>query len=121
MSDHPKMPNISTLLVTDPVLRANKQAEILQRFSLIADRIRPRLSSNGSNFNAWSRNLFDTWSMCFIEDTDYFQRQERDTDYRRNLIALSFIRNSMDRPLYDSIIARLTMPNARMVYQAIKR
>ncbi|MBW0521498.1 hypothetical protein O181_061213 [Austropuccinia psidii MF-1] len=121
MGDHPKMPDISTLSVTDPVLRANKQAEILQRFSLIADRIRPRLSSSGSNFNAWSRNLFDTWSMCFIEDTDYFQRQEQDTDYRRNLIALSFIRNSMDRPLYDLIIARLTMPNARTVYQAIKR
>ncbi|MBW0476476.1 hypothetical protein O181_016191 [Austropuccinia psidii MF-1] len=99
----------------------NKQAEILQRFSLIADRIRPRLSSSSSNFNAWSRNLFDTWSMCFIEDINYFQKQERDADYRRNLIALSFIQNSVDRPLYNSIIARLTMPNARTVYQAIKQ
>ncbi|MBW0532137.1 hypothetical protein O181_071852 [Austropuccinia psidii MF-1] len=88
MDDHPKMPDILTLLVTDPVLRADKQAKILQRFSLIADRICPRLSLSGSNFNAWSWNLFDT---C------------------------------MDRPLYELIIAWLTMPNARTVYQAIKR
>ncbi|MBW0547305.1 hypothetical protein O181_087020 [Austropuccinia psidii MF-1] len=59
--------------------------------------------------------------MCFIEDLNYFENQERDVDYRRNLIALSFIQNSVERSLYDSIIARITMPNARTVYQAIKK
>ncbi|MBW0534653.1 hypothetical protein O181_074368 [Austropuccinia psidii MF-1] len=121
MDDSSKLPDISNLLVNDSIIRADKQAEILQRFSLIADRIRPRFSLDGSNFNTWSRNLIDTWSMCFIEDMGYFENQERDTDYRRNLIALSFIRNSVERSLYDSIIARMTMPNARTVYQAIKK
>ncbi|MBW0480342.1 hypothetical protein O181_020057 [Austropuccinia psidii MF-1] len=121
MGEHSKLPDISNLSIEDPVLCANKQAEILQRFSLIADCIRPKLSSNGSNFNSWLRNLFDSWSMCFVEDINYFQKQEWDADYRRNLIALSFIRNNVDRPLYDSIIAGLPMPNARTVYQAVKR
>ncbi|MBW0531514.1 hypothetical protein O181_071229 [Austropuccinia psidii MF-1] len=88
MDKHSKLLDISNLSVNDPVLCANKQADILQHFSLIAYCIRPRLSSSGSNFNVWSRNLFDT---C------------------------------VDQPLYDSIIAWLTMPNARTVYQAIKR
>ncbi|MBW0534067.1 hypothetical protein O181_073782 [Austropuccinia psidii MF-1] len=74
MDEHYKLPDISNLSVNDPVLCADKQAEILQHI-------------------------------------DYFQKQEQDADYRRNLIALSFIHNSVDQPLYDSIIARLTMPN----------
>ncbi|MBW0542145.1 hypothetical protein O181_081860 [Austropuccinia psidii MF-1] len=82
MDERSKLPDISNLSVNDPVLCANKQAETLQWFSLISDCICPRLSLNGSNFNAWSRNLFDTWSMCFIEDIDYFQIQEQDADYQ---------------------------------------
>ncbi|MBW0535398.1 hypothetical protein O181_075113 [Austropuccinia psidii MF-1] len=121
MADPSKFPDISTLSVSDPVLRADKQAEILQRFSLIADRIRPKLTVDGANFNTWSKSMVHNWSMCFLDDIDYFDRQERDTNYRRNLIALSFIRNSVERSLYDSIIARLSMPNARSVYQAIKK
>ncbi|MBW0535509.1 hypothetical protein O181_075224 [Austropuccinia psidii MF-1] len=121
MGDSSKLPDISSLSVSDPVLCANQQAEILQRFSLIADRIQPRLSIDGSNFNTWSRNMISTWETCFIEDIKYFDSQERDLDYRRNLIALSFIQNSVERSLFDSIISWLSMPNARSVYQAIKK
>ncbi|MBW0538318.1 hypothetical protein O181_078033 [Austropuccinia psidii MF-1] len=121
MGDPSKLPDISSLNVSNPVLHLNCQAEILQRFSLIADRIQPCLSIDGSNFNMWSRNMINTWETCFIEDVKYFESQERDLDYQRNLIALSFIRNSVERSLFDSIISRLSMPNARSVYQAIKK
>ncbi|MBW0553544.1 hypothetical protein O181_093259 [Austropuccinia psidii MF-1] len=113
MGDPSKLPDISSLSVSDPVLRADRQAKILQRFSLIADRIQPHLSINGSNFNTWSRNMINTWETCFIEDIRYFKSQERDPDYQRNLIALSFIRNSVEHSLFDSIIFQLSMPNAR--------
>ncbi|MBW0538816.1 hypothetical protein O181_078531 [Austropuccinia psidii MF-1] len=65
--------------------------------------------------------MIDTWETCFIEDIKYFESQERDLDYQRNLIGLSFIRNSVERSLFDSIISQLSMPNARSVYQAIKK
>ncbi|MBW0517982.1 hypothetical protein O181_057697 [Austropuccinia psidii MF-1] len=121
MGDPSKLPDISSLSVSDPVLRANRQAKILQQFSLIADRIQPRLSINGSNFNTWSCNMINTWETCFIEDIGYFESQERDPDYRRNLIALSFIQNSVERSLFNSIISRLSIPNTRSVYQEIKK
>ncbi|MBW0468093.1 hypothetical protein O181_007808 [Austropuccinia psidii MF-1] len=69
MGDSSKIPDLSTLNIGDAVLKADKQAEMLQRFSLIADRIRP----------------------------------------------------SVERSLFDSIVSQITMPNARSVYQAIKK
>ncbi|MBW0461265.1 hypothetical protein O181_000980 [Austropuccinia psidii MF-1] len=81
MGDSSKLPDILGLSVNDSVICVGKQAKILQWFSLISDCIHPRLSLDGSNFNTWSRNLIDTWSMCFIEDLNYFENQERDADY----------------------------------------
>ncbi|MBW0503131.1 hypothetical protein O181_042846 [Austropuccinia psidii MF-1] len=107
-------------LEDDTVARADKQAKILHRFSVIAERIRPRLQIDGSNFNVWLRNMIHAWTTCFIGDEEYFNINEKDKDYRRNLVALSFIRNSVERQLFDSISSRLIMPNARTVYQALK-
>ncbi|MBW0514024.1 hypothetical protein O181_053739 [Austropuccinia psidii MF-1] len=92
MADPSKIPDILALSVSDPVFRADKQAEILQRFSLIADWIRPKLTVNGANFNTWSKSIIHNWSI-----------------------------NSVERSLYDSVTATLIMPNGRTVYQAIKK
>ncbi|MBW0537794.1 hypothetical protein O181_077509 [Austropuccinia psidii MF-1] len=65
--------------------------------------------------------MIHTWSTSFIDNVNYFDLVERDSNYRQNLIALSFIWNSVERSLFDSIVARITMPNSRSVYQAIKK
>ncbi|MBW0480970.1 hypothetical protein O181_020685 [Austropuccinia psidii MF-1] len=113
MANSSKLPYISTLLVRNPVPHADKNTEILKLSSSIADPIRPKLSIDGASFN--------TWLMCIIEYTNYFDKPERDTNYQRSLISLSFIQNSVEWSLYDFIAARLVMPNARTVYQAIKK
>ncbi|MBW0528000.1 hypothetical protein O181_067715 [Austropuccinia psidii MF-1] len=64
--------------------------------------------------------MLEAWATVFIGDVTYFDDTSRDPDYRRNLIALAFIRHSVYRPLFDSITSRLFMPNARNVYQALK-
>ncbi|MBW0536437.1 hypothetical protein O181_076152, partial [Austropuccinia psidii MF-1] len=115
--------DLSSLKIQDNdiVSQADKRAESLNRFSLLADKIQPKLSLDGSNFNIWSRSMIDTWASCFFGDCNYFDSNERDSDYRRNLVALSFIRNSIDRSLFQSIISQLYMPNARLVYQSLKK
>ncbi|MBW0534694.1 hypothetical protein O181_074409 [Austropuccinia psidii MF-1] len=64
--------------------------------------------------------MIHTWTTCFIGDEEYFTINEKDKDYWRNLVALSFIRNSVECQLFDSVSSQLIMPNARMVYQALK-
>ncbi|MBW0541534.1 hypothetical protein O181_081249 [Austropuccinia psidii MF-1] len=105
----------------DIVSQADKQAESLNRFSLLTDKIQPKLFLDGSNFNIWSRAITDTWASCFFGDCDYFDNTKQDTNYQRNLVALSFIRNSIDRSLFQSIISQLYMLNARSVYQSLKK
>ncbi|MBW0542359.1 hypothetical protein O181_082074 [Austropuccinia psidii MF-1] len=117
------VPDFSTLKIqdeSDAVSKADKQAELLSHFITIAEKIRPKLSTNGANFNTWSRNMIETWATVFLGDVSYFESLSRDDDYRHNLIALAFIRHSVERPLFNSITSRIFMPNARNVYQAIK-
>ncbi|MBW0473385.1 hypothetical protein O181_013100 [Austropuccinia psidii MF-1] len=45
----------------------------------------------------------------------------RDSNYWHNIVALTFIRNSIDRSLYESITLALITPNARTTYQALKK
>ncbi|MBW0535974.1 hypothetical protein O181_075689 [Austropuccinia psidii MF-1] len=65
--------------------------------------------------------MVKTWGSCFSDDLDYFNISERDTNYRRNLVALSFIRMSMDCTLFQSTTSQLYMPNARSTYQALRK
>ncbi|MBW0477131.1 hypothetical protein O181_016846 [Austropuccinia psidii MF-1] len=64
--------------------------------------------------------MIETWIACLMDNGTYFKKKERDSDYHRNLIALSFIWNSTERALFDSVISQIVMPNARNVYQAIR-
>ncbi|MBW0522567.1 hypothetical protein O181_062282 [Austropuccinia psidii MF-1] len=122
MGDSSKIPDLSTLqLDNNAVSHADKQAEMLHRFSMIAERIRPKLLIDGSNFNIWLRNMIHAWTTCFIGDKEYFNEMERDKDYQRNLVVLSFIRHSVERQLFDSISNCIVIPNARTIYQAIKK
>ncbi|MBW0523541.1 hypothetical protein O181_063256 [Austropuccinia psidii MF-1] len=115
--------DLSSLKIQDNDIfsQADKQAESLNCFSLLADKIQPKLLLDGSNFNIWSRAMTDTWASCFFGDCDYFDTNKQDTDYRRNLVALSFIQNSIDRSLFQSIISQLYMPNAISIYQSLKK
>ncbi|MBW0524484.1 hypothetical protein O181_064199 [Austropuccinia psidii MF-1] len=105
----------------DAVSHVDKQAESLHRFSLIADKIYPRLVLDGNNFMAWSCNLFSTWNNYFFDDPNYFEINTRDSAYRRNLVALTFLQNSINRSLYESITLALVTPNAHTTYQALKK
>ncbi|MBW0503090.1 hypothetical protein O181_042805 [Austropuccinia psidii MF-1] len=112
------IPDISGLKIaeeSDAVTRADKQAELINQFVTITEKIRPKLSMAGTNFNT-----LEAWATVFISDVAYFEDTFRDPDYQRNLIALAFIQHSVDRPLFDSITSHLFMPNARNVYQALK-
>ncbi|MBW0540546.1 hypothetical protein O181_080261 [Austropuccinia psidii MF-1] len=64
--------------------------------------------------------MIHAWTTFFIGDEEYFNINEKDKDYWQNLVALSFIRNSVERQLFDLISSQLIMPNARTVYQALK-
>ncbi|MBW0538076.1 hypothetical protein O181_077791 [Austropuccinia psidii MF-1] len=124
MGDPPAdIPNISNFKLhdkSDAVTKADKQADLINRFVTIAEKIQPKLLVTGENFNTWSRNMLEAWVTVFIGDTTYFDEPSRDSDYRRNLIALAFIQHSVERALFDSITSQLFMPNARNVHQAIK-
>ncbi|MBW0535085.1 hypothetical protein O181_074800 [Austropuccinia psidii MF-1] len=85
MPESQKVPDISTMSFESNesiIARADKQAELLHRFSLIAERIQPKLSIDGGNFNAWSRTLINTWANCFLGNNEYFNSPERDNDYQ---------------------------------------
>ncbi|MBW0489837.1 hypothetical protein O181_029552 [Austropuccinia psidii MF-1] len=56
------------------LLQANKQAENFHRFTQLAERIRPRLSCDGVNFNAWSRGLINAWQPYYNGDPNYFEQ-----------------------------------------------
>ncbi|MBW0583157.1 hypothetical protein O181_122872 [Austropuccinia psidii MF-1] len=51
---------------------------------------------------------------------EYFNSTERNNDYQRNLIAMSFLRHSIERTLFQSITSRIRMPNARTCFRALK-
>ncbi|MBW0461670.1 hypothetical protein O181_001385 [Austropuccinia psidii MF-1] len=96
-------PTMSNDMEMDLLLKADKQAEIFHQFSQLAERIRPRLAYDGVNFNSWSRSLFNAWKMYYNGDTDYFDQDTDDENHLRNLVAISFIENSTDYNVFDSI------------------
>ncbi|MBW0527435.1 hypothetical protein O181_067150 [Austropuccinia psidii MF-1] len=100
MSDTPAdIPNISNLKLhdkSDAVTRADKQADLINRFVTIAEKIQPKLLVTGANFNTWSRNMLEAWAAVFIGDKTYFDEPSWDSDYQRNLIALAFIWHSQN-------------------------
>ncbi|MBW0535806.1 hypothetical protein O181_075521 [Austropuccinia psidii MF-1] len=114
-------PSTSGNMEMDLLLRADKQAEIFHRFSQLAKRIRPRLTYGGVNFNSWSKNLCNAWKMYYNGDADYFEEDADDGNHLRNLVAISFIENSTDHNVFDSITSPMRNLNARQIYQAIKR
>ncbi|MBW0536415.1 hypothetical protein O181_076130 [Austropuccinia psidii MF-1] len=116
----PDMSGLKMNEESDAVTRADKQAELINRFVTIAEKIRPKLSMAGTNFNTWSCNMLEAWATVFISNVTYFDDTSQDPDYRRNLIALALIQHSVDRPLFHSIMSRLFIPNSRNVYQALK-
>ncbi|MBW0538221.1 hypothetical protein O181_077936, partial [Austropuccinia psidii MF-1] len=105
----------------DLLLQADKQAEIFHRFSQLAERIRPRLTYDGVNFTSWSKSLLHAWRMYYNGEIDYFDDTAIDDNHLRNLVAISFIENSVDYNVYDSITSSMTNLNARRIYQAIRK
>ncbi|MBW0572524.1 hypothetical protein O181_112239 [Austropuccinia psidii MF-1] len=119
MPDSQKIPDVSSLnfeLKSPVIARADKQAELLHRFSLIVERIQTQLSIDGGNFNALSRALINTWADCFMGDMEYFKSSKSDNYYQRNFIAMSFLWHSIER----SITSRIRMPNARTCFCVLK-
>ncbi|MBW0562628.1 hypothetical protein O181_102343 [Austropuccinia psidii MF-1] len=110
------------LVTTDMSIleKADKQAETLQGFGKIAKDIHPKLLLDGSNFNSWSSDLINTWISYFDDYPSYFTSNIKDNIPLRNLISVSFIHNSIDPTLFDSIRTRISIPTGRNIYQAIK-
>ncbi|MBW0536703.1 hypothetical protein O181_076418 [Austropuccinia psidii MF-1] len=102
------------------ILQADKQAEIFQRFILLAEKIRPQLRADGANFNLWSKNMIIAWETYFMGDPDYFQQTSIDTNIKRNLVARIFIEHSVNNSAYESVTSRIFTSNARQIYQALK-
>ncbi|MBW0479557.1 hypothetical protein O181_019272 [Austropuccinia psidii MF-1] len=63
-------------------------------------------------FNDLSSDLIDTWISYFDDDPYYFTSSEKDNIPLQNLISVSFIRNSIDPTLFDSIRTRIPMTTA---------
>ncbi|MBW0553340.1 hypothetical protein O181_093055 [Austropuccinia psidii MF-1] len=110
------------LVATDMSIleKANKQAENLQQFGKIAKDIHPKLLLDGSKSNSWSSDLINTWISDFDDDPSYFTSDIKDNIPLQNLISVSFIRNSIDPTLFDSIRTRIPISTGRNIYQAIK-
>ncbi|MBW0485047.1 hypothetical protein O181_024762 [Austropuccinia psidii MF-1] len=107
------IPDISNLKIqdeSDAVSKADKQAELLTCFIVISEKIRPKLTVNGANFNTWSQNMIKKWATVFLGDVLYFKDIAHENKYQCNLIALAFIQHRIEQPLFDSITSRLFMP-----------
>ncbi|MBW0462667.1 hypothetical protein O181_002382 [Austropuccinia psidii MF-1] len=102
------------------LMQANKQAEIFHRFTQLAERIKPRLTYDGVNFNAWSKGLVNAWRTYYNGDPDYFEQEQPDQNHLRNLVAISFIEYSIQHNIFESITSPMCKLSARTIYQAIK-
>ncbi|MBW0490169.1 hypothetical protein O181_029884 [Austropuccinia psidii MF-1] len=100
--------------------QADRQAEIFHRFTQLAERIRPRLTYDGVNFNAWSRGLMNAWQTYFNGEKDYFELEQSDPNHLRNLVAISFIEYSIQHDIFTTITSRMRNLSARSIYQAIR-
>ncbi|MBW0489544.1 hypothetical protein O181_029259 [Austropuccinia psidii MF-1] len=93
--------------------QADKQAKIFHRFNQLAEWIKPRLTYDGINFNAWQ--------MYFNGKQDYFEEEQRDSNHLRNLVAIAFIENSIQHNIFETITSHMRNLSARSIYQAIRR
>ncbi|MBW0584554.1 hypothetical protein O181_124269, partial [Austropuccinia psidii MF-1] len=98
----------------------DKQAEILHRFISLAEKIKPQLEVDGTNFNQWSKSLTLAWTTYFMGDPDYFEQTTTDTNVKRNIVALSFIQHSVNTRAYESVTSNINAYNACIVYKALK-
>ncbi|MBW0517031.1 hypothetical protein O181_056746 [Austropuccinia psidii MF-1] len=98
----------------------DKQAEILHRFISLAEKIKPQLDIDGTNFNQWSKSLVLAWTTYFMGDPDYFEQTTPDTNIKRNIMALSFIQHSLNTRAYEAVTSNINAYNARIVYKALK-
>ncbi|MBW0537605.1 hypothetical protein O181_077320 [Austropuccinia psidii MF-1] len=98
----------------------DKQAEILHRFISLADKIKPQLEVDGTNFNQWSKSLILEWTTYFMGDPNYFEQTTTDTNLKRNIVALSFIQHSVNTRAYELVTSNISAYNAQIVYQAFK-
>ncbi|MBW0467756.1 hypothetical protein O181_007471 [Austropuccinia psidii MF-1] len=82
--------DISTLKISNDnsVSQADCQAEVLNHFSLITERIQPLLLLDGSNFNTWSKAVTETCTFFFFNNPDNFNLPDCDTNYWCNLVEL---------------------------------
>ncbi|MBW0517891.1 hypothetical protein O181_057606 [Austropuccinia psidii MF-1] len=113
MPEAQKLPDLSSLTMkqnSQLVARVDKQAETIHQFSLIAERIQPCLTIDGGNFNAWSRNMTDTWDNFFMGDTEYFTSIECNNDYQRILIAMSFLHHRIERSFFNQSLPDYGFP-----------
>ncbi|MBW0461685.1 hypothetical protein O181_001400 [Austropuccinia psidii MF-1] len=104
----------------DIVMQADKQAEIFQRFISLAEKIRPQLRADGANFNLWSKSMINAWTTYFMGDADYFHQTGVDGNVKRNLVARLFIEHSVNSGIYESITSRISVYDARKIFQALK-
>ncbi|MBW0538646.1 hypothetical protein O181_078361 [Austropuccinia psidii MF-1] len=102
------------------LMQANKQAEIFHRFTQLAERIRPQLTYDSVNFNAWSKGLVNAWRTYYNGDPHYFEQEQPDQNHLRNLVAISFIEYSIQHNVFESITSSMRMLSARTIYQAIR-
>ncbi|MBW0588804.1 hypothetical protein O181_128519 [Austropuccinia psidii MF-1] len=102
------------------IIEVDKQAEIFHCFISLAEKIRPRLQSDGANFNLWSKNMILCWTTYFMGDSDYFQQSTEDSNVKRNLVARLFIQQSIEHDAYEAITSCIHGSDACKIYQALK-
>ncbi|MBW0554424.1 hypothetical protein O181_094139 [Austropuccinia psidii MF-1] len=87
----------------ESIQQANCLAESLEQYAGIAKDIYTTLFFDGSNFDAWSKSLIKTWTNYFPQAPVYFTQSDTDSFLKQNLIATTFIKNSVDKSLLESI------------------
>ncbi|MBW0483649.1 hypothetical protein O181_023364 [Austropuccinia psidii MF-1] len=59
--------------------------------------------------------------MYYNGEIEYFEENANDDNHLQNLVAISFIKNSIDYNVYDSITLSMTKLDAQQIYQPIRR
>ncbi|MBW0476962.1 hypothetical protein O181_016677 [Austropuccinia psidii MF-1] len=102
------------------LIQANRQAKKFYQFTQLAERIKPQLTYYGVNFNVWLEGLINAWGTYYNEDTNYFEQYQPDQNHLQRLVAISFIKYSIQHHLFESITSNMRILNARTIYQAIR-
>ncbi|MBW0583836.1 hypothetical protein O181_123551 [Austropuccinia psidii MF-1] len=102
------------------IMKADLQAEIFQNFISLAEKIRPQLRADGTNFNLWSKNMIVAWMTYFICDPDYSQQTTINNNIKQNLFPRLFIEHSIRNSAYKSVKLQIFSSDACQIYQALK-